>query len=194
MPPETHLNGNLGYREYVCFPQDGRRHEIIDGEHIVNPAPDTYHQTLSRRIQFQLYAQIELRGSGQVFNAPTDLQLSETGHRAARSDPCAEPTHETLSLPEEEGNARSDRGDSLRSSVNNDRVLKKELYRRSAVPEYWIVDPDDHTVEQYVLRGDAYELSGSHRSRSHPSKCSTESASTCPKCGNVPCWVLVPLS
>ncbi len=47
-----------------------------------------------------------------------------------------------------------------KSSVGNDRVLKKELYRRSAVPEYWIVDPDDHAVEQYVLRDDAYELVG----------------------------------
>ncbi len=78
MTPETNLHGKLGYREYVCFPEDGRRHEIIDGEHVVNPAPDIYHQTLSRRIQFQLYTQIELRGLGQVFNAPTDLQLSDS--------------------------------------------------------------------------------------------------------------------
>lgn len=78
MTPETKLRGRLGYREYVCFPDDGRRHEIIDGEHVVNPAPDTYHQTLSRRIQFQLYTQIELEQLGQIFDAPTDLQLSET--------------------------------------------------------------------------------------------------------------------
>jgi hypothetical protein len=69
----------LTYREYRCFPQDGRRHEIIDGEHKVNPASETYHQkTLSRRIQFQLYVQIEQAGLGVVFNAPTDLELSET--------------------------------------------------------------------------------------------------------------------
>jgi Uma2 family endonuclease len=77
MPSETRLKGKLGYREYVCFPADGRRHEVIDGEHVVNPAPNTYHQTLSRRIQFQLYTQIELRGLGAVFDAPTDLQLSD---------------------------------------------------------------------------------------------------------------------
>jgi Uma2 family endonuclease len=46
------------------------------------------------------------------------------------------------------------------SSVHSDQVLKKELYRKSAVPEYWVVDPDDHVVEQYVLRGDAYEVLG----------------------------------
>jgi Uma2 family endonuclease len=71
------MKGRLGYPEYACFPEDGRRHEVIDGEHIVNPAPDMYHQRLSRRIQFQLYTQIELRGLGEVLNAPADLQLSE---------------------------------------------------------------------------------------------------------------------
>ena len=48
------------------------------------------------------------------------------------------------------------------SSSNNDRVLKKELYRRAGVPEYWLVDPDDHIVEQYRLCGETYELLGRH--------------------------------
>jgi hypothetical protein len=59
MTAESSSKVKLGYREYTCFPDDGRRHEILDGEHFVNPAPETYHQTLSRRIQFQLYQQIE---------------------------------------------------------------------------------------------------------------------------------------
>src|SRR5262245_10741234 len=67
----------LGYAHYVCFPDDGRRHEIIDGAHFVNPAPSTYHQTVSKRLQFQLYSQIERAGLGEVFNVPIDVQLSE---------------------------------------------------------------------------------------------------------------------
>jgi Uma2 family endonuclease len=34
-------------------------------------------QTLSRRVQFQLSQQIEEKGLGQVFDAPTDVQFSE---------------------------------------------------------------------------------------------------------------------
>ncbi len=52
MSSEARSKTKLTYREYVLFPDDGRRHEIIDGDHYVNPAPGTYHQTLSRRIQF----------------------------------------------------------------------------------------------------------------------------------------------
>jgi len=41
------------YRQYECFPNDGFRHEIIDGEHYTSPAPSTNHQRVSRKIQFQ---------------------------------------------------------------------------------------------------------------------------------------------
>ena len=43
----------------------------------MNSAPSLYHQTVSRRIQFQLYTEIELAELGQVFDAPVDVQLSE---------------------------------------------------------------------------------------------------------------------
>ncbi|MFO1062812.1 MAG: Uma2 family endonuclease [Pirellulales bacterium] len=65
------------YAAYAEIPQDGLRHEIIGSEHYVNPAPNTYHQQISRRIQFQLYDQLELTGVAQVFDAPVDLELSD---------------------------------------------------------------------------------------------------------------------
>ena len=68
----------LTYQDYIGFSDDGYRHEIIDGDHFINPAPSTYHQDVSRLIQFQLTAQIEITGHGRVFNAPVDLQLSST--------------------------------------------------------------------------------------------------------------------
>ena len=67
----------LTYRDYVCFPDDGHRHEIIDGDHYMNPAPSTYHQAISRHLQFQLYTQIERRNLGSVIDAPVDVQLTE---------------------------------------------------------------------------------------------------------------------
>jgi Uma2 family endonuclease len=162
MSSETQLKGKLSYREYVCFPADGRRHEVIDGEHIVNPAPDTYHQTLSRRIQFQLYQQIELPGLGVVFDAPTDLQL--TDFDIVQPDLIVVLHHKrTIVTPTKIKGVPDLIVEILStSSVHHDQVLKKELYRRSAVPEYWVVDPEEHVVEQYVLRGDTYVLLSRH--------------------------------
>ena len=41
---------------------------------------------------------------------------------------------------------------------STDRGVKFEEYAASHVHEYWLVDPDGQTVEQYLRRGDAYEL------------------------------------
>lgn len=60
----------LTYQDYLGFPDDGTRHEILDGDHSMKPVPSTYHQDVSRLIQFQLMSQIEMTGHGRVFNAP----------------------------------------------------------------------------------------------------------------------------
>jgi len=37
----------LTYDDFVQFPDDGKRHELIDGEHYVTPSPNTKHQAIS---------------------------------------------------------------------------------------------------------------------------------------------------
>ncbi|QTA87084.1 Uma2 family endonuclease [Desulfonema magnum] len=44
------------------------------------------------------------------------------------------------------------------STEEKDRVIKFTDYAAHGVSEYWIIDPDKEIVEQYALRGDAYEL------------------------------------
>jgi len=33
----------LTYEDFVLFPDDGKRHELIDGEHYVTPSPNLRH-------------------------------------------------------------------------------------------------------------------------------------------------------
>lgn len=42
------------------------------------------------------------------------------------------------------------------STVKNDRGVKWEDYQTNGVGEYWIVDPDAKTVEQYLLKDGRY--------------------------------------
>jgi len=42
--------------------------------------------------------------------------------------------------------------------VDKDRVIKKKVYKRFAVKEYWIVDPIYKTIEVYKMEGDDYQL------------------------------------
>jgi hypothetical protein len=40
----------LTWDDYVLFPDDGKRHELIDGEHFVTPTPNRKHQTVSMNL------------------------------------------------------------------------------------------------------------------------------------------------
>ena len=148
------------YREYECFPNDEFRHEIIDGEHYMSPAPSTPHQKVSRRIQFQLYTQIELKELGEVYDAPTDVELAK--HDIVQPDICVIMNdrkeqitrRKILGAPNLVIEILSD------SNPSHDQVLKMEMYQRTGVEEYWIVHPEEHWVDQFVLQQGEYKSVG----------------------------------
>ena len=76
MPGQDRSAVKLTYQDYCAIPEDGKRHEILDGEHHVSPAPRTDHQSVLGNLYAQLRSAIQDPGLGLVFLAPTDLQLS----------------------------------------------------------------------------------------------------------------------
>ena len=129
------------YREYALLPDDGRRHELIEGDFYVTPAPRPLHQTVSRRLQQLLMQQLEDTGIAQVFNAPVDVLLDDTT--------CLQPDLVVIRLSRDEvvkETAIVGVPDLVveilsPSHPGNDRFLKRGVYARFKVPEYWIVDP-----------------------------------------------------
>ena len=147
----------LGYAEYCMLPADDKRHEIIDGEHVVTPAPSTTHQTVSKRLLYELYTQLELTDRGLVFAAPVDVQLTE--HDIVQPDLVV---------------ILKDRADIVTaskiagvpdlvieilspSSRTQDSQVKLRAYERTGVAEYWLADPDSRTLERYRLRDGRYQ-------------------------------------
>lgn len=139
------------YPAYAAIPADGKRHEIIHGEHFVNPAPNLYHQEVSRHIQFQLYTQIELTGQGKVINSPVDLQFSN--HDIVQPDLVVVTIQNKHIMTPTKIKGVPDLLVEILSPSNPDHDLKtkRKLYEESGVPEYWIVFPDEHQVLQLVL-------------------------------------------
>jgi Uma2 family endonuclease len=149
-------HGHWDYEAYAAIPSDGKRHEIIGGEHSVNPAPNLYHQELSRHIQFQLYTQIELKGFGKVINAPVDLQLSD--HDIVQPDLVVvlQERNHTLTSTKILGVPNLVVEILSESNSAHDLKTKRKLYESAGIPEYWIVSPYNHSVLQLLLVDGVY--------------------------------------
>src|SRR5437667_11832467 len=66
----------LTYDDFVLFPDDGKRHELIDGEHYVTPSATTRHQRISRRLTLMIGGWLEEHPIGELFYAPFDVVFS----------------------------------------------------------------------------------------------------------------------
>ena len=157
MTTNTSTSGKLGYAEYAAIPDDGRRHEVIDGEHYVNPAPNLYHQAVSKRLQHQLFTKIELAGLGTLFDAPCDVQLSN--HDIVQPDLLVVLSARTRIFTPTKVKGVPDLMVEILSpsTIDYDRTVKKELYQSAGVREYWIIDPSEHTLEQLILLDGKYQ-------------------------------------
>src|SRR4249919_3846054 len=63
----------LTYDDFLLFPDDGQRHELIDGEHFVTPSPNMKHQRVSGNLHFLIRMWLEQHPVGQIFYAPFDV-------------------------------------------------------------------------------------------------------------------------
>jgi len=66
----------LTYDDYLLFPDDGKRHELIDGEHFVTPTPILRHQAIAGRLHLLIATYLKAQPIGRVFFAPLDVILS----------------------------------------------------------------------------------------------------------------------
>ncbi|MBI3738205.1 MAG: Uma2 family endonuclease, partial [Chloroflexi bacterium] len=67
----------LNYADLQLFPNDGKRHELIDGEHIMSPAPETKHQDTVGNLFALFRGFVRQNKLGRVFVAPVDVVFSE---------------------------------------------------------------------------------------------------------------------
>ena len=162
MSQASRLVTKYSYREYECFPNDGFRHEIVDGVHFKSPAPSTKHQKVSRKIHFPLYSQIEQKSLGEVYNAPTDVELSE--HDIVQPDIIVVLREQLDIITSKKIHGIPALVVEILSESNRryDQVLKFEMYQKSGVFEYWIVDTVAEMVQQFVLVNDRYADAGTH--------------------------------
>ena len=75
----------LTYDDFVLFPDDGKRHELIDGEHYVTPSPNTAHQRISGSLFLLIASWLETHPIGRIFYAPYDVVFSNVDVEIGRA-------------------------------------------------------------------------------------------------------------
>jgi len=147
----------LTYDDFVLFPDDGKRHELIDGEHYVTPSPNVKHQTVCGNLHGRIWNYLQHRAIGKVYSAPLDVVFSHFDvvepdllfvSEARRAVLTAKNVQGSPDLVVEVGSPGTRR---------RDEKLKHQLYERFNVTEYWVVDPDIDVVRVYRLQGGRYE-------------------------------------
>jgi Uma2 family endonuclease len=137
----------LTYEDYLLIPEDGKRHEIIDGEHYVSAAPFVRHQTLIVRLTIRIGGFVEAHGLGSFLIAPTDVVLSP--HDVVQPD-LLFVSNERASIVEEKNiQGAPDLAIEIHSGSSRriDRGVKKQAYEQWGVLEYWMLDPERKEAE-----------------------------------------------
>ena len=149
MAMPTRVDQVTTIEQLLALPEDGMRHELLEGVHVVTPAPAYPHQAVLTG--FLLAIGEALRGCPDlaVLTSPADIRFGprtlvqpdlfvfrrEPGHRVREWSEVGVPglAIEFLSP----GTAARDRG------------AKRRIYQRAGVAEYWIVDLDARLVERW---------------------------------------------
>ena len=139
------------YEDYRHTPDD-KRYELLDGDLIMAPAPSIGHQRVDMKLGSLLHAFVNERRLGEVLSAPCDVVLSNTD--------VVQP--DLLFVSRERAHILIG-GDNVQgapdlvveilspSTASRDKTLKRSLYARHGVLEYWLVDPNVQTVDVMVL-------------------------------------------
>ena len=144
-----------GYSDYLAIPEDSsRRYEIVDGELHVTAAPRFRHQQVVRGLLLLLDAAAREHELGEVVPGPVTVRL--------RDDLVLEPDivfvrNERMAIVDADGRIQGPPDlvvEVLSPSTRAyDRDLKRKRYLEGGVPEVWIVDPGEGSLEVWTRGG-----------------------------------------
>jgi len=148
----------LTYDDFLLFPDDGQRHELIDGEHYVTATPNLRHQIICGNLFGMIWSYLQQNPIGRAIGSPLDVIFSPfdvvepdllyvSKQRFAELEPSPW-IKGAPNLVVEIGSP---------STRKRDETNKRHLYERFGVDEYWVIDPELDTIKVYRRTNDRYE-------------------------------------
>ncbi|HJZ67541.1 MAG TPA: Uma2 family endonuclease [Blastocatellia bacterium] len=160
MSTQIDIDSLLTVEDLDIMPEDGNRYEIIEGELFVSPLPNLKHQRVSRNIVGIFSGYLDHNPIGEILYTPGVIFSNFSG---------VIPDLVFVSSEQRDEIASGDRimGAPVlvieiispgAENLRRDRLVKKQLYAKYDVKEYWLVDPETRAIEAYVLENGLFEL------------------------------------
>ncbi len=149
------------YGEYLHWDDDAR-FELIDGQAwAMSPAPNPRHQQVLGELYRQIANQLHNK-SCSAWLAPFDVRLPRANETDEDIDTVVQPDLSVIC----DSNKIDDKGcrgapdwviEILSpSTAGHDQVIKRRLYERAGVREYWLLHPTDQVLTVYRLIDGSY--------------------------------------
>jgi Uma2 family endonuclease len=141
--------------DYEEMPAGPPYYQVIEGDLVMSPSPNIYHQAIAGRIYSLLLRFLEKKPLGEVFVAPLDVFLGDINvyqpdvifvsnqRRSILTERGLEGAPDLAVEVLSAGTARFDKGS------------KRKVYARTGVKELWLVDPEARLIHVYQLVKDA---------------------------------------
>lgn len=139
------------YEDYRKLPE-GAPYQLIGGMLIMTPSPSTYHQIISMKLEVKLAVFVMEKDLGLVLYAPIDVYLNETNTYQPDILFIAK-DRQSIIGPDKINGAPDLVIEILSPSTAYYDLRKKfKVYEKSGVKEYWIIDPEEQSVEVFTLQ------------------------------------------
>jgi Uma2 family endonuclease len=157
----------LTVENYKILPENGPRYQLIEGDLYMAPAPNRYHQDISRNLEYILLEYLEENPIGKLYHAPFDVYLDQynvfqpdivfvsNSHFSILTDAGAEGAPDfvvEILFPK---------------TAQLDRDNKRRVYASSGVRELWIIAPEPRTIEVFLLQENATAPVVTHDAQAH---------------------------
>ena len=157
---EPQLEMRYSYADYLTW-DDNKRWELIDGiPYAMSPAPKRRHQKIGMHLSVKLFNFLKGK-SCEVYSAPFDVVLSDIT-LSKNIDTVVQPDISVIcdesKLTELGCKGAPDLIIEIlsESTAKKDATIKKDLYEKHGVKEYWLVDTWTESVRIYLLKNNKY--------------------------------------
>ncbi len=151
-------NVKCSYADYLTW-NDDKRYEIIDGEVYDMTGPVLDHQLISMELSRQFANFLDDKPC-KVFHAPFDLMLARKNKKAEEIFTVLQPdlfvVCDEKKITQQGVFGAPDIVVEIisPSTASRDNILKRSLYEKAGVKEFWLVHPTDRLIRVYRLGKD----------------------------------------